>query len=60
MAVLGEAAVSYKRGTPVTQVCKSLAEGSDLTGDVRQLRVHTRTLQGYLAHKKQPPPTTLP
>ena len=48
---LWEVAVSYKRGTPGKVRGYELHKGIPLHPEV--------LLQGYLAHKKQPPPRTL-
>ena len=68
--VLGEGAVSYERGTPVTQIPNSLplpgvdyggrGGGRDkMTEGEGAVARYPRPLQGYLAHKKQCSPREL-
>jgi len=52
MVALGGGAVSYERGTPV----QSSAPQHALPPPTPKFNSH---LQGYRAHKKTPPPTTL-
>ena len=50
MVVLVEVAVSYERGTPVREKTRLIKPVQALRGE---------QVQGYLAHKKQPPPRIL-
>ena len=58
--VLGGGAVSYERGTPVWHVCDSQGQILALAFRYKSLKHFKvfllRSVQGYLAHKKQPPP----
>ena len=66
MVALGRGGVYYERGTPVTRE-KSRSDVSAQSSDILHERapklrvhqgqdVHTKRIQGYLAHKETPPP----
>jgi len=55
MTVLGGGAFSYERGTPLPLLLNHPL-GSNCRLLFRFPELHRLGIQGYLAHKKQPPP----